>query len=84
MNQRKVETGNQMYGCDINEFIESVTDSVTYKLTGASMVVASLMSDAQEQMIHHDFEGARQTLNRAKHILFKIMQGELVSIRPSN
>jgi hypothetical protein len=36
------------------------------------------MSDAQEQMAHDDIEGARQTLNIAKAVLFQIMEGTLV------
>ena len=68
---------NQMYGCDIGKFMESVEDSMTYKLSGANMVVAGLMSDAQEQLAHDDAEGARQTLNRAKAVLFRVMDGEL-------
>lgn len=67
-----------MYGCDINEFIEDIKNSVTYRLTGANMVVAGLMSDSQEMMAHGDTESARQFLNRAKHILFMVMDGELV------
>ena len=67
-----------MYGCDINEFIEDIKSSITYKLSGANMVVAGLMSDSQEELAHGSAEGARQTLNRAKHILFMIMDGELV------
>jgi hypothetical protein len=67
-----------MYGCDINEFVEDIKDSITYKLSGANMVVAGLMSDAQEELAHGSAESARQTLNRAKHILFMIMDGELV------
>jgi hypothetical protein len=35
------------------------------------------MSDAQEQMAFGDTEGARKTLNRAKGVLFAIMEGEL-------
>lgn len=68
----------EMYGCDINEFVNQITNCITYKLTGASMVIAGLMSDAQEQMEHGDVEGARQTLNRAKHLMFMAMDGELV------
>ena len=71
-----------MYGCDINEFVASVKDGITYKLSGANMVVAGLMSDAQEMMAHGDTESARQTLNQAKHILFMIMDGELVGTVP--
>ena len=67
-----------MYGCDINEFVASVKESITYQLTGANMVIAGLMSDAQEELIHGSDEGARQTLNRAKHLLFMVMDGELI------
>jgi hypothetical protein len=68
-----------MYGVnDINAYIESVKNSITYKFTGANMVVAGLMSDAQEQMAFDDIEGARKTLNIAKAILFEIMDGKLV------
>ena len=66
-----------MYGCDINEFVASVKDSITYKLTGASIVMAGLMSDAQEMMAHGDTESARQYLNRAKYILAMTCNGEL-------
>ena len=56
---------------------DSVTDSITYKFSGANMVVAGLMSDAQEQMAFGDTEGARKTLNRAKGLLFAVMDGQL-------
>jgi hypothetical protein len=68
---------NNVYGCDINAFMANVTRSLTYKCSGANMVVAGLMSDAQEQMAYGDVEGARQTLNRAKALLFKVMDGTL-------
>ena len=45
------------------------------------MVVAGLMSDAQEQLAHGDNEGARQTLNRAKYLLSQTMQGKLTAVR---
>ena len=67
-----------MYGCDINQFINSVTQSLTYKCAGANIVIAGLMSDAQEQMAFGDVEGARQTLNLAKTLLFEVMDGKLV------
>lgn len=67
-----------MYGVsDIKKYIESVKQSFTYKFSGGNMVVAGLMSDAQEMMLYNDTERARQTLNIAKAILFAIMEGEL-------
>lgn len=74
----------QMYGvANIDAYIKSVTDSFTYKVTGGNMIVAGLMSDAQELMSFGDTEGARKTLNIAKAILFQIMDGELVGTQPS-
>jgi hypothetical protein len=77
MNANQSNRDIQMYGCNFQDFLENVTDSITYKLSGANMVVAGLMSDAQEQMSFGDTEGARLTLNRAKGVLFAIMEGEL-------
>ena len=68
-----------MYGvADIKEYIEQVKGTITYKFTGGNMVVAGLLSDAQELRLYNDPERARQTLNIAKSILFAIMEGELV------
>lgn len=72
-----------MYGFqDIDSYIESVRESITYQFAGGNMVVAGLMSDAQELMTL-DTERARQTLNIAKTILFMIADGELVGTQPS-
>ena len=64
-----------MYGCDIEAFKESVKESFTYKHQGGYMVVASLLSDAQEQLAHGDDFGARQTLNKAKALIFDMADG---------
>lgn len=79
MNATQTSRDQQMYGCNFQEFLASITSSVTYKFTGANMIVAGLMSDAQEQMSFGDVEGARKTLNRAKGVLFEIMEGNLVA-----
>lgn len=68
----------EMFGCDIEVFMASVRDSISYQLSGANMVVAGLMSDAQEEIAAGMDEQARQTLNRAKAVLFEIMDGNLV------
>jgi hypothetical protein len=41
------------------------------------MIIAALMSDAQEQMHFQDVESARQTLNKAKTLLFMTIEGTL-------
>jgi hypothetical protein len=70
-----------VYGCDIEDFVDNVFESITYQACGVNMVVSGLMSDAQEQMAHGDVEGARQTLNRAKYLMSQTMQGKLTAVR---
>ena len=60
----------QMYGCDFQAFRESVEDSITYKLSGGVMVLAGLLSDAQELMAMGDTETASKYINRAKALMF--------------
>ena len=77
-NATQASRNESMYGfADIDSYIESVKDSITYKFTGGNMV-AGLMSDAQELMAVGDVERARQTLNVAKTVMFEIMDGNLV------
>ena len=63
-----------MYGCTEAQMREAVESSSTFKFSGPAMVVASMMSDAQEMMAYErpDFntiEDQRQLLNRAKFVL---------------
>ena len=72
--QEKRQVG--MYGCTESEMREAVESSSTFKFSGPAMVVASMMSDAQEIMAYEqpDFntiEDQRQLLNRAKFVLFE-------------
>jgi hypothetical protein len=70
----------RMYGVTVAGMRESVESSITFKLSGPAMMVASLMSDAQE-MVNTEYgdvdymraEDARQCLNRAKWILFEYL-----------
>ena len=67
----------RMYGCTEAQMREAVESSSTFKFSGPAMVVASMMSDAQE-MVSTEYgevdsmraEDARQQLNRAKFVLF--------------
>ena len=67
----------RMYGCTEAQMREAVEQSITFRFSGPAMMAASLMSDAQE-LINTEYgevdfnraEDARQTLNRAKFILF--------------
>jgi hypothetical protein len=60
----------QMYGCDFQAYKVTVKDSLTYKISGGVMVLAGLLSDAQELMAMGDTETARKYLNRAKALMF--------------
>jgi hypothetical protein len=65
----------RMYGVTEAGMREAVESSITFKFSGPAMVVAGMMSDAQEMMAYEqpDFntiEDQRQLLNRAKFVLF--------------
>ena len=78
-NATQTSRNESMYGFeDIDGYIDSVKESITYKLTGAGMVVAGLLSDAQELLNCGDEERSRQTLNVAKAVLFEIIDNNLV------
>jgi hypothetical protein len=75
----QIDRNMRMYGvADIEQWLQDMTDSITYKCSGGHMVVAGLMSDAQELLAMDDTERARKTLNIAKHVLFEIADGQLV------
>ena len=74
----------RMYGVTVAGMRENIESSFTFKFSGPAMVVASMMSDAQE-MINTEYgevdfmraEDARQQLNRAKWVLMTyIMKAE--------
>lgn len=67
----------QMFGCVIADFKESLEDSFTFRVSGPAMIAMSLMSDAQEEMEHGSLESARQTLNRAKWVLSEYVMDTL-------
>ena len=81
----------RMYGCTEAQMREAVEQSMTYRFSGPAMMAASLMSDCQEMLAHGNgqiglsgapeinmmvSEDIRQTLNRAKWILFEYCMKE--------
>ena len=75
----------KMYGCTEAQMRESVEESLTFRFQGPAFMAASLMSDVQEhindeygEVTWHRREDARQTLNRAKWILFTYCDKERV------
>jgi len=72
----------EMYGVnDIDSYVERLVETTTYKYDGVSMIIAGLMSDAQEQLESGDNEGARKNLNIAKNILFRAAHNDLTFSR---
>jgi len=65
------EFEKKCYGMSTEDIKNQFFDSITFKLSGPTMVVAGLMSDAQEVMAMGDVESARKFLNIAKFILFE-------------
>ncbi len=61
----------QAYGAKKSEILESVMDSITFKLSGPAMVIASYLSDAQEMMQYSTprWNDSRQFINIAKMLL---------------
>ena len=64
----------QAYGASKADVLESITDSITFKLSGPGMVAASYLSDAQE-VLERDPDAARQYINVAKLIMFEYELG---------
>jgi uncharacterized protein with PhoU and TrkA domain len=56
---------------------EDAEDSITYKLTGALMLAASILSDSQELLQMGDTARANEHINDAKRVIFMVMDGEL-------
>ena len=65
----------QAYGGYKDEIVESVKDSITFKLSGPGMVVASYLSDAQEMIAVGSSEKARQYINIAKMLMMEFELG---------
>jgi hypothetical protein len=66
--EQQQEREREMFGCTIADLAETVRENAT----DALMAAASMLSDGQEQLVRGDAEAARQTMNRAKWILFEV------------
>lgn len=66
----------RMYGCTEAELRNSIESSITFKFSGPAMIVAGMLSDAQEMFSYTEptnttIEQHRQLMNRAKWVLFE-------------
>lgn len=62
-----------MYGMTADDIQEQYINSLTAKLSGQEMVIASVLSDCQELLEMGNKELVRKQLNVAKYILFNLM-----------
>lgn len=65
----------RMFGIPRDEILENVKESLTYRLSGPGMVIASYLSDAQEMIAFNDSERARQYINIAKMLMMEFELG---------
>jgi hypothetical protein len=70
----RLEWELQAYGGSKEEILESITESLTYKLSGPGMIVSSYLSDAQEIM-EYSPNTARQYINIAKMVMMEFELG---------
>ncbi len=75
MNQ--LEWEKQAYGSTKAEILESIEDSLTFRMSGIEMIIASYLSDAQELIEFNDKNRARQYINIAKMLIFEKMDAEV-------
>jgi len=73
----KLEWEMQAYGSPKPDILESIEDSITFKMSGIGMVIASYLSDAQELIEFNDKNRARQYINIAKMLIFEQMDAEV-------
>lgn len=66
----------QAYGSPKSHIMESIEDSITFRMSGIEMVIASYLSDAQEMIEHGSKESARQFINIAKMLIFEKIDAE--------
>ena len=64
----------QAYGSPKAAILESITESLTFKLSGPGLIVAGYLSDAQE-VLEYSPNTARQYINIAKMVLMEFNLG---------
>ena len=65
----------QAYGSPKADILEFVKNSITFKLSGPGMIIASYLSDAQEMIEYDSKESARQFINIAKMLMMEFELG---------
>jgi hypothetical protein len=68
---------SRMFGMSKEDIREQYIESLTARISGLEMVVASILSDVQEMSsMDYSDEAIRKQLNVAKFILFEMMESK--------
>ena len=74
------ETAIKMFGCSMEELDYMEKNNIYISMHGEGLgsiwLACSILSDAQEVMAGGNTECARQFINKAKHLLFNLMDKE--------
>lgn len=74
------ETAIKMFGCSMEELEHmeehNIYTSMHGEEVGSVWLACSILSDAQEVMAGGNTECARQFINKAKHLLFNLIDKE--------
>lgn len=74
MNEAEARANREMMIKRFEAEWDQIKESITYKHSGPEMVVASILSDAQEELAIGRENGANLRINFAKFILGKMME----------
>lgn len=66
----------QAYGASKADILESIEDSITFRMSGVDMVIASYLSNAQEEIEYGMKDQARKSINIAKMLIFERMDAK--------
>ena len=70
------EDEKRMFGMSKEDIREQYMESITARCSGMEMVVAGILSDAQELLSMDRADAARKQLNIAKFILFEMLDAK--------
>jgi len=65
-----------MFGMSKEDIQEQYIESLTARLSGLEMVVAGILSDAQELLSMERADSAHKQMNIAKFVLFEMMDAK--------
>jgi hypothetical protein len=69
-NQEMEDFNVKMFGVqNMDHFVETIKSTPSFKHGGYALIILSLLSDAQEEMVMGNMNEAHQTINRVKYLV---------------